>query len=58
MRNCLNCKGINKDTDKYCRNCGVKLHNNIYYVLINITTFLIVLGIIIMILLFIASFLV
>lgn len=58
MKKCVNCQSINKDTDIFCRNCGAKLHKSIYYVLINIGTILVILGIIFMIILFIASYMV
>lgn len=58
MKTCVNCKGINKDSDTFCRNCGIKLHNGIYYALINISTILVILGIIFMIILFVASYMV
>ncbi len=56
MKKCINCKGINKDTDKYCRNCGNRLHSIIYYTFINIANILIILSIILISLLFVASF--
>ena len=58
MKKCVNCQSINKDIDTFCRNSGAKLHKSIYYVLINISTILVILGIIFMILLFIASYMV
>ena len=58
MRKCLNCQNINKDKDSYCRNCGTKLHKSCYYILINIATILIITGLILMTILFIASFIV
>ncbi len=58
MKKCLNCKNINKDKDTYCRNCGTKLHTSYYYILINIATIVIIVGLILMTILFIASFIV
>ena len=58
MKKCLNCKNINDDKDIYCRNCGTKLHKSYYYILINITTILIIIGLILMTILFITSFIV
>lgn len=58
MKKCLNCKNINKDKDIYCRNCGTKLHDSYYYILINIATILIIIVLIFMTILFIASFIV
>lgn len=58
MKKCLNCKKINKDGDAYCRNCGTKLHKNYYYILINIATIILIIGLILITSLFIASFIV
>lgn len=56
MRKCYNCKGINRDTDRYCRNCGYVMKSNAYYIFINIGTILAFLGLIFVIALFIASY--
>ena len=56
MRKCYNCKGINRDTDIYCRNCGYAIKSNAYYIFINIGTILAFLGLIFVITLFIASY--
>ncbi len=58
MKECLNCHSKNKEKDLYCRNCGIKLHKNIYYVFINIFTIIIVIAIIFVLTLFIASYMV
>lgn len=58
MKKCENCKNMNKINDKYCRNCGTSMHYSSYYILINIANIMLVLGLIIMSLLFIASYLV
>ncbi len=58
MKKCLNCKSVNKNIDTFCRNCGVKLHTSIYYVLINIATIITMIGIFLMIILFVASYMV
>ncbi|MDO4394610.1 MAG: hypothetical protein Q4C23_01330 [Mycoplasmatota bacterium] len=56
MKKCYNCKGINRDTDTYCRNCGLIIKSNTYYIFINIGTILSFLGFIFIIALFIASY--
>ena len=56
MFKCLNCNKVCKDTDKYCRNCGVTLKRKSYYILTNIFSFILLIGLIIMIVLFIASY--
>ena len=56
MKKCYNCKAINRNTDKYCRNCGYIMKSNIYYILINIGTIIAFIGIIFIIILFIASY--
>lgn len=58
MKKCLNCQSINKNIDTFCRNCGVKLHTSAYYVLINIATIITIIGIFLMIILFVASYMV
>ncbi len=56
MRKCINCKCNVRDNDIYCRNCGCYLQSNKSNVLINVITVFIVLGIIFMIVLFVASY--
>ena len=56
MNKCYNCKGINRDSDIYCRNCGYKLQKNSHYILVNIGTILAFLGFLFVISLFIASY--
>ncbi len=58
MKKCLNCKSNIKDKDKYCRNCGCRIQSNTEYIFINIMIILISLGILFIIILFIASYLV
>ena len=58
MRSCYNCKGTNRDTDTYCRNCGYKMQSNGHYVLINVGTILSFLALLFVIALFIASYIV
>lgn len=58
MKSCYNCKGTNRDTDIYCRNCGYKMQSSGYYVLINVGTILSFLALLFVIALFIASFIV
>lgn len=56
MKKCLNCKSDCRDTDAFCRNCGLPIKKNSYYVIINIFNFLMFLGILFMIALFVASY--
>ena len=56
MRSCINCKTNNKDTDIYCRNCGVIMKSNSYYVMINIFTIFAFIFLLIVIGLFIALY--
>lgn len=56
MKKCYNCKKINRDTDKYCRNCGYIIKSNTYYILVNIGTIFAVLILVFVIVLFIASY--
>ena len=56
MKTCYNCKGTNRENDKYCRNCGLLLRSNIYYILINIGTIVAILILILIFILFVASY--
>lgn len=58
MKKCLNCKWDVRDTDKYCRNCGCLLQTNKNYIIVNVLTAFMIIGIIFMIALFIASYLI
>ncbi len=58
MRKCINCKGYVRDNDKYCRKCGTMIVSNKSYIIVNIINILLIIGIIFMILLFVASYLV
>lgn len=58
MKKCLNCQSVNKENDIYCRNCGSKLYKSTYYILVNIATIFVIMGLILMTALFIASFVV
>lgn len=58
MKVCPNCKNDTRDSDIYCRSCGIKIEKNNYYVLINIFIIIAWVGIIFMIALFVASFLI
>jgi len=58
MKECMNCKAKNRDTDIYCRNCGCVMKKNSYYVFINMGIAFLVIGIIALIILFIASYMV
>ena len=56
MKKCINCKSDNRDTDKYCRNCGCLILKNSHFVMYKVLTIILVIGIIFMIALFIASY--
>ena len=56
MKKCMNCNAKNRDTDKYCRNCGCLLKNSFYYIVINILIILFVIIILFTVILFIASY--
>lgn len=58
MNKCYNCKGTNRNGDTYCRNCGYKLQSNGHYVLVNVGTILAFLGLLFVIALIIASYIV
>ena len=58
MKKCINCNSNIRETDIYCRNCGCLLQSNKSYIIINVMIVFIILGIIGMIALFIASYLV
>ena len=58
MKKCLNCNEVIRDKDIYCRNCGVHLKSNKSYIITNVIIVFISLGILFMIALFIASYLV
>ena len=58
MKSCLNCNSNVRETDTYCRNCGCLIHSNKNYVLTNVFIVLIILGIIFMIALFVASYMI
>ena len=58
MKKCLNCDKDVKDDDIYCRNCGCVIQSNKNYIILNIMIFILEIGIIGLIILFIASFLV
>jgi len=58
MKKCKNCGCLTREKDKYCRNCGIVILSDINILINNIFTGLIIIGIIFMIILFIASYLV
>ena len=58
MKKCLNCKWDVRDTDTYCRNCGCMLESNKRYVIINVLTVIVIIGLIFMAALFVASYLI
>jgi rRNA maturation endonuclease Nob1 len=37
MKECINCKKVVRDSDKYCRNCGIRVLKPYQNILINIT---------------------
>ena len=53
---CVNCGEIMRNEDAYCRNCGVKVENHVYYVILNVFICLIIIAIVIIGILFVASF--
>ena len=55
MKMCFNCKAVNRENDKFCRNCGFLMRTNTYYILINIATSVAIIALIFVIVLFIAS---
>lgn len=57
MKKCLNCKSDVRDKDIYCRNCGILIKKNSYYVLVNVMIIIISIVILMLIILFIASYL-
>ncbi len=58
MKECINCKAKNRDTDLYCRNCGNYMQSTTYYVIINIMICFISIAILGLIVLFITSYMV
>ena len=56
MKICINCKSYVKDKDKYCRNCGCLIQSNVNYIFINIMNLILIVGIILLVLLFVASY--
>ena len=56
MKTCINCKNEIKDNDKYCPKCGCLIQSNINYIFINIINFVLIIGIVLLIALFISSY--
>lgn len=56
MKTCINCKNKVKDDAKYCPKCGCLIQSNVNYIFINIISFILIIGIILLIALFIASY--
>lgn len=56
MKECINCKAKNRDTDQYCRNCGCYMQTNKHYVLFNIMIVFLIICILTLVALFIASY--
>ena len=58
MKKCKNCGSLTRENDKYCRNCGIVILSDMDILINNIFTGLILIGIIFLIILVIASYLV
>ena len=58
MKECINCKKVVRDSDKYCRNCRIRVLKQYQNTLINITKILLIIILIIMIVMFILSYLI
>jgi predicted amidophosphoribosyltransferase len=56
MKYCFNCDAEIRPKDKYCRNCGAIIKSDAYYVIINIATIIVTIFIVLMIIMFIASY--
>ena len=57
MKKCVNCNNELQSEDIYCRHCGCKVMKNSYYLICNIIIVILTITIILLIALFIASFL-
>ena len=58
MKKCNNCKGAIRDEDIYCRNCGLSIKGSGYYVFLNVLIILASIALILILILFVASYLV
>lgn len=58
MKECSNCHKVVRSSDKYCRNCGIKILKPYQITLINITKALLIIIFLIMIIMFIVSYLI
>lgn len=58
MKECNNCKEVVRTTDKYCRNCGIRVLAPYQQNIINITKILLIIILITMIAMFIVSYLI
>lgn len=56
MKICYNCNYNGKENDRYCRKCGLPYKKGSYYTIVSIINFVMILGIIFLISLFIASY--
>lgn len=56
MIKCVNCGNSSRDTDIYCRNCGVKIRGSWYYIMISILRYVLIIALVIVVLLFIVSY--
>lgn len=58
MIKCVNCNGDCRDTDKYCRNCGIRIRKSFYYILMNILITIFTIILILTLLLLIVSYII
>ena len=56
MKKCANCNYKCYDNDIYCRNCGIKINNNFYYIFLEVIKYILFIILIFAILLIIASY--
>ena len=56
MKECMNCKHMNKEKDVFCRNCGFVIKNDKHYVILNIVTILAFILLVFEIILLVVSF--
>ena len=58
MKECLNCHSMTRTTDKYCRNCGCYQKSAKDYIITSVLTIFMIIGIVFIIVLFFASYMV
>lgn len=56
MKKCANCNGAIRENDIYCRNCGLSVKSNGYYVLLDILIALASIALVFIIILYITSY--